>query len=396
MSDETKTRRIVPIGPYHPLQEEPEFFKLIVEGETVVDLEINLGYNHRGHEFISPELTYEQVPFLVERICGICSNSHPLAAVLAIEDCAGIKPPLRANYIRSIIHELERIHSHLLWVGLAGHFIGYNTVWMWAWRYREHILQVFEMITGNRNHYGANKPGGVRWDIKPEQVPEIRAALDLVEKKTMMLTKAVLDDPVIRARLEGVGILTREQAIAWSVVGPTARASGVDIDVRRDDPHCAYDQVPWNVIVLPEGDVFAKAKVRLLEIFESIKIIRGCLDKLPEGPIDMRIDEIPPGEGIGRTEAPRGEVFHYIRSDGTNRPLRHKIRAPSYMNIASNVVAVKGGSIADAALTLAAVDPCYCCTERMAAFEDGRLKYAGKDLLRLSWEKTERIRERLK
>ncbi|MEN9979174.1 MAG: nickel-dependent hydrogenase large subunit [candidate division WOR-3 bacterium] len=396
MSDETKTRRIVPIGPYHPLQEEPEFFKLIVEGETVVDLEINLGYNHRGHEFISPELTYEQVPFLVERICGICSNSHPLAAVLAIEDCAGIKPPPRANYIRSIIHELERIHSHLLWVGLAGHFIGYNTVWMWAWRYREHILQVFEMITGNRNHYGANKPGGVRWDIKPEQVPEIRAALDLVEKKTMMLTKAVLDDPVIRARLEGVGILTREQAIAWSVVGPTARASGVDIDVRRDDPHCAYDQVPWNVIVLPEGDVFAKAKVRLLEIFESIKIIRGCLDKLPEGPIDMRIDEIPPGEGIGRTEAPRGEVFHYIRSDGTNRPLRHKIRAPSYMNIASNVVAVKGGSIADAALTLAAVDPCYCCTERMAAFEDGRLKYAGKDLLRLSWEKTERIRERLK
>ncbi len=394
MSGEEKKRRIVPIGPYHPLQEEPEFFKLIVEGETVVDLEIHIGYNHRGHEFISPELTYEQVPFLVERICGICSNSHPLAAVLAIEDCAGIKPPPRANYIRSIIHELERIHSHLLWVGLAGHFIGYNTVWMWAWRYREHILEVFEMITGNRNHYGANKPGGVRWDIKPEQIPQIEAVLNVVEKKTMMLTKAVLDDPVIRARLEGVGILTREQALQWSVVGPTARASGVDIDVRRDDPHAAYDQVPWNVIVLPEGDVFAKAKVRLLEIFESVRIIRGCLQNLPEGPIDTRIDEVPPGEGIGRTEAPRGEVFHYIRSDGSNRPLRHKIRAPSYMNIASNVVAVRGGSIADAALTLAAVDPCYCCTERMAAFEDGKMKFTGNELLRLSWEKTEKIRER--
>ncbi len=394
MSDETKSRRIVPIGPYHPLQEEPEFFKLIVEGETVVDMEIHIGYNHRGHEFISPELTYDQIPFLVERICGICSNSHPLACVLAIEDCAGIKPPPRANYIRSIIHELERIHSHLLWLGLAGHFIGYNTVWMWAWRYREHILEIFEMVTGNRNHYGANKPGGVRWDIKPEQIPQIHAVLDVVEKKTMMLTNAVLDDPVIRARLEGVGILTREQALAWSVVGPTARASGVDIDVRRDDPHAAYDQVPWNVIVFPEGDVFAKAKVRLLEIFESVRIIRGCLDKLPDGPIDMRIDEIPPGEGIGRTEAPRGEVFHYIRSDGSNRPLRHKIRAPSYMNIASNVVAVKGGSIADAALTLAAVDPCYCCTERMAAFEGGRMRYSGQELLRLSWEKTERLRER--
>ncbi|MEO0079755.1 MAG: nickel-dependent hydrogenase large subunit [candidate division WOR-3 bacterium] len=394
MSD--KSRRIIPIGPYHPLQEEPEFFKLIVEGETVVDLEINLGYNHRGHEFISPELTYDQVPFLVERICGICSNSHPLACVLAIEDCAKIKPPPRANYIRSIIHELERIHSHLLWVGLAGHFIGYNTVWMWAWRYREHVLEIFEMITGNRNHYAANKPGGVRRDITKDQIPAIHAALDVCEKKTKMLTNAVLDDPVIRARLEGVGVLTKEQAIAYSVVGPTARGSGVDIDVRRDDPHAAYDLVPWSVIVLPEGDVFAKAKVRLLEIFESIRIIRGCLDNLPDGPIETRIDEVPPGEGIGRTEAPRGEVFHYIRSDGTNRPLRHKVRAPSYMNIASNVVAVRGGSIADAALTLAAVDPCYCCTERMAAFEDGRLTLTGADLLRLSWEKTERLKERMR
>jgi len=135
--------------------------------------------------------------------------------------------------------------------------------------------------------------------------------------------------------------------------------------------------------------------VRLLEVFESVRIVRGCLENLPDGPIETRIDEVPPGEGIGHTEAPRGEVFHYIRSDGSNRPLRHKVRAPSYMNIASNVVAVRGGSIADAALTLAAVDPCYCCTERMAAFEDSRLKFTGKDLLRLSWEKTEQVRARL-
>ncbi len=399
MSEEqksTKTRRIVPIGPYHPLQEEPEFFKLIVEGETVVDMEINIGYNHRGHEFVSPELTYDQVPFLVERICGICSNSHPLACVLAIEDCAGIKPPPRANYIRSIIHELERIHSHLLWVGLAGHFIGYNTVWMWAWKYREHILQVFEMITGNRNHYAANKPGGVRRDITKDQLPAIRRAIDLAEEKVWMLTKAVLDDPVILGRLQGVGILTKEQAVAYSTTGPTSRGSGVPWDVRHDDPHAAYDQVPWDVIVFPEGDVLAKTKVRMLEMVESVKIVRECLDKLPEGPIETRVEEIPPGEGCGRTEAPRGEVFHYIRSDGSNRPIRHKVRAPSYMNIASNVVAVRGGSIADAALTLAAVDPCYCCTERMAAFEDGKPKYTWNDLLKLSWQKTERLREKHK
>jgi NADH-quinone oxidoreductase subunit D len=391
-ADSGKQRRIVPIGPYHPLQEEPEFFKLVVEGESVVDIEIHLGYNHRGHEFISPELTYDQVPFLVERICGICSNSHPLAAVMAVEDICNIEIPERAKYLRVIVHELERIHSHLLWVGLAGHFIGYNTVWMWAWKYRDAVLDVFEMLVGNRNHYAMNKPGGVRHDLKPEMVGPIRAAMAEVEKKTWLLTKAVLDDPVIRARLEGVGILTREQSLAYSCLGPTSRASGVPGDVRRDEPHAAYPYLDWNVIHFPEGDVFAKAKVRLLEIIESVKMIRQCLDKLPDGPIETRVEEVPPGEGCGRTEAPRGEVFHYMRSDGSNRPLRHKVRAPSYMNIASNKVACVGGTIADAAITLAAVDPCYCCTERMAAFEDGRQRYSWNDLLRLSWEKTESIR----
>jgi len=386
----------VPIGPYHPLQEEPEFFKLIVEGEKVVGLEINLGYNHRGHEFLAQKLTWEQVPFLVERICGICSNSHPLAYCMAVEDCAGIEIPDRARFIRTIVHELERIHSHLLWVGLAGHFIGYNTVWMWAWKYREPVLDLFEMITGNRNHYAMNKVGGVRRDILPDQIPQIEAVLKVVEEKSLMLTKAVLDDPVTRARLEHVGVLPRQDAIDLSVVGPTARASGVNIDVRRDEPHAAYGQVEWNVVVFDEGDVLAKAKVRLLEIFESIKIIRGCLAKLPPGPIETRVQDIPAGEGIGRTEAPRGEVFHYVRSDGSNMPARHKIRAPSFMNLISNEKAVKGYSIADAALCLAAVDPCYCCTERMAAFEDGKLRYSGRELLRLSRDKTEQIRARMR
>ncbi|MEO0072861.1 MAG: nickel-dependent hydrogenase large subunit [candidate division WOR-3 bacterium] len=387
-------RRIIPIGPYHPLQEEPEFFKLIVEGEKVIDIEINIGYNHRGHEFLSPSLTYDQIPFLVERICGICSNSHPLAFVLAVEDMAHIKVPERALYIRTIIHELERIHSHLLWLGLAGHFIGYNTVWMWAWRYREPVLDLFEMITGNRNHYAMNKIGGVRRDIDPGQITQIEKVLNFVEEKIAMLTKAVLDDPVLHARLKNVGVLPKEAAISYGVVGPTARASGVVIDVRKDDPHCAYDKVVWDVIVEEAGDIFAKAKVRLLECFESIKIIRQCLKNLPDTPIETRIEELPPGEGIGRAEAPRGEVFHYVRGDGSHHPVRHKVRAPSYMNLPSNEVTVKGYTIADAALCLAAIDPCYCCTERVSAFEDGKLKYTWNDLLILSWKKTEKIRAR--
>ncbi len=385
-------KRIVPIGPYHPLQEEPEFFKLIVEGEKVVGLEINIGYNHRGHEFISPKMTYDQVPFLVERICGICSNSHPYAYVMAVEDCAHIQVPERAQYLRTINHELERLHSHLLWVGLAGHFIGYNTVWMWAWRYREPVLDLFEMITGNRNHYAMNKVGGVRYDIKEDQIPLIEKVLIEIETKVGMLTKAVLDDPVLRARLENVGIIPKKDAIAYGVLGPTARASGVPIDVRKDDPHGAYDKVNWDIVVFEEGDILAKAKVRLLECFESIKIIRQCIKDLPEGDIETRVEEIPPGEGIGHTEAPRGEVFHYIRSDGKNTPFRHKIRAPSFMNVPSNEIAVKGYSIADAALCLAAIDPCYCCTERVVAFEDNKMKYSGKELLQLSIKKTEQLK----
>jgi NADH-quinone oxidoreductase subunit D len=389
-------KRIVPIGPYHPLQEEPEFFKLIVEGEKVVDLEINIGYNHRGHEFISQTLTWDQVPFLVERICGICSDSHPYAYVLAVEDIAHITAPPRAQYIRTIIGELERIHSHYLWLGLAGHFIGYNTVWMWVWRYREPLLDLFELIMGNRNHYAINKIGGARRDILPEDYPKIREYLDLLEEKNAMFTNAILDDPVIRGRLENVGVLTKEDAIAYAVTGPTARGSGYACDVRKDDPYDAYDKVDWDEIVFEEGDVLAKAKVRLIECNESIKIVRQCLKNMPEGPIETRVDEIPTGEGIGRHEAPRGEVFHYVRSDGSNMPVRHKVRAPSYMNIASNVIAVKGYSIADAALVLAAVDPCYCCTDRTFVYENGKKKYSGQDLLKLSWEKTEKIKRRYK
>ena len=247
---------------------------------------------------------------------------------------------------------------------------------------------------GNRNHYAINKIGGARRDILPEDYPRIEKYLDLVEEKTKMFTHAVLDDPVIRARLEGVGVLPREDAVAYGVLGPTARGSGYAIDVRKDDPYDAYDKVDWDIVVFDEGDVLAKAKVRLLECFESIKIVRECLKNMPEGPFDAKVDEIPPGEGIGRHEAPRGEVFHYVRSDGSNMPVRHKVRAPSFMNIASNVVAVKGYSIADAALVLAAVDPCYCCTERTVVFEDGKQKYSGQDLLKLSQAKTEKIRRR--
>ncbi len=390
-----KKEFVVPIGPYHPLLEEPEYFKLFCEGEKVVDIDWLAGHNHRAIERISESKSYDQVTFLVERICGICSTSHPIAYVNAVENLTGTEIPERAKYIRTFVAEMERIHSHLLWVGLAGHFLGYNTVFMWAWKWREPVLDIMELVTGNRNHYAMMCPGGVRRDMDSEDFPLIRTKLDEAKKKLEMITKAVLDDSVLMARLEGVGILTAEDIHNYGAVGPVARGSGVAIDVRKDDPYAAYDLIDWKVVAFPEGDMLARAKVRLLECFESIKIVEQCLTNLKEvkGDLVTKIREVPPGEGIGHAEAPRGEVFHYVRSDGTNRPIRHKIRAPSYTNIPTFEKSAIGAQLADVLITLAGVDPCYCCTERLSALQEDGKVLDGEALLRLSVEKTDRMRQ---
>ena len=387
-------KTVIPIGPYHPLQEEPELFKLYCDGEIVKDIKWETGYNHRGIEKLSETKSYDQVFFLVERICGICSTSHPFAFANAVEEIINIEVPDRVKYIRTIIAELERIHSHLLWVGLAGHFLGYNTVFMWAWKYREPVLDLFEMITGNRNSYAMFKVGGVRRDIENSKIDTIRKVLSDLKKKTDLLVGAVMDDPVIHARTKGVGILSAQDIIDFAAVGPTARASGIATDIRKDDPYAAYPLVNWKVITAKAGDVFAKAEVRLLEMYESVSIIEQCLQGLlkeKEGETEVKVRNIPEGIGTGRAEAPRGEVFHFVQSDGSNTPARHKVRAPSYVNIATFRKSCIGQTIADATISLAAVDPCYCCTERMAAAYDvttGQRILNANELIGLSTKKT--------
>ncbi|MBD3223790.1 MAG: NADH:ubiquinone oxidoreductase [Caldithrix sp.] len=388
------SRNVVPVGPYHPLLEEAEYFTLTVDGETVTDIDLDIGWMHRGHELISERKSFTQSIYLVERICGICSTSHPLACVHAIEDVDNIEIPERAAYIRTLIGELERIHSHLLWLGLAGHFIGYDTLWMWAWKYREPVLQMIEIISGNRNHYGMMRVGGVAKDVDPASVPELRKQLDTIDSKMDMIAKAAKDDPVLKSRLKGVGVLTKQDAIDFCAVGPTSRASGVRGDVRKDEPNDAYGLVDFDEIVTENGDVYDKLVVRVLETIESTRICRQCLDKLENinGPVLNNVKEIGIGEGIGRYEAPRGEVFHYVRTDGTNRPIRHKVRAPSYVNIPTFEASCKGIPIADALITLASVDPCYCCTERSIKINHAGGDSPGINLLQLSRAKTERIR----
>jgi len=389
---------IIPIGPFHPLQDEPANFLLTVEGETVVDIEANMGYIHKGHELLGQSKTYDQVVIQTERICGICSVTHTVCFCHAVENLLGIQIPKRAAYIRTLLGELERLHSHLLWVGLAGHFLGYNTVFMWAWKYREPVLDVFEALTGNRQNASIMKVGGVRRDIDEKHFPKVMEVINTVRGQTEMLLGAVVDDPVLHSRTKNVGVLNYEQAKNWCVVGPTARASGVDTDVRRDEPYAAYDELDWKVIVLKDGDVFAKAAVRLLELLESIKIIEQCIKQFPKGPILADVRSIPVGEGIGRYEAPRGEDIHYVRSNGTNMPERWKVRAPSYVNIPSFHASCIGQTISDVTITLASCDPCYSCTERMAVAVDARSKkvlYTGDDLVRMGQEKTRRIAKEL-
>ena len=241
------------------------------------------------------------------------------------------------------------------------------------------------------------KPGGVRRDINPDDIPLVIKKIDSIIPTLKMLKKAVIDDPVLHARTKGIGILTKEEAINYSALGPTSRASGVARDVRKDTSYGAYDKIDWQMIVTNNGDVFDKAVIRILEMFESIKITKECLLTLPKGEIDANIESVPPGEGIGAHEAPRGETFHYVRSDGTNRPARHKVRAPTFMNLPTYNATVKGETISDATIILAAIDPCYCCTERIAVCNTkGEKLYSGQELIRLSQQKTEQIRQRFR
>jgi len=270
---------------------------------------------------------------------------------------------------------------------------------MWAWKYREPILDMFEIITGNRNHYAMLKIGGVRRNIEDEDIARLKKILPELKGKLEMLTGAVLDDPVLGARLKGVGVLTKKHIKDYGAVGPVARASGVNMDVRADDPYAAYGLVDWKVIVTENGDVFDKAVVRLLECFESAKIVGQCLDAIEgkKGEIETEVREIPQGEGIGHHEAPRGECFHYVRSDGGNSPVRHKVRAPSYTNIPTFKASCIGETISDVAIILAGVDPCYCCTERLSVYdsENKRKVYNFDELIKLSQKKTEKIKKEM-
>jgi len=363
---------ILPMGPFFPVLEEPAYWRLFVEGETIVGCDTRLFYNHRGIEKLGDSvLTYSEIPFLAERICGICGFIHSTCYCQALEKAAAIEVPRRARYIRTIMLELERIHSHLLWLGIAGHIIGFETVLMQAWRIREPVMWLCEAISGNRKTYGMNTVGGLRRDLPNDLRPEVLKTLADVEREAIALRDAIVGDSVLHARTQGVGVLTAEIVRSVCVVGPPARASGVAIDARINHPYAAYDEIPPRMVTAEEGDTWSRVVVRVGELIESIRLVREALSALPEGPICADIkDTIPPGKAaVSVVEAPRGEAIHFVMTGGDNRPYRWRVRAPTYANLQALPAAVMHGTIADVPITLGSLDPCFSCTERLETID---------------------------
>jgi Ni,Fe-hydrogenase III large subunit/Ni,Fe-hydrogenase III component G len=359
---------VVPFGPFHPTLDEPSHFRLYVDGETVRGCEYRGFMAHRGIEKLAESvLGYNDVPMMAERICGICGCVHSVAYVQAVEAAAAIRPPPRAEYIRTIMLEIERLHSHLLWVGLACHIVGFDTLFMQSWRIREPIMWIAEKITGNRKTYALCIVGGVRWDISPELRGELRQVLEKLEAEWKAVVGAVLGDKNIMARTRGVGVADPVLVKNMGLVGPVARAAGVPMDCRKDHPYAAYDRVEFEVVTAEGGDVWGRLVVRATEVFQSIAIIRQCLDKMEPGPLALELkDELPAGRfGVSSVEAPRGESHHFVISGEGNRPRRWRVRAPTYQNLQGVPAMIKDQQLADMTISLGSIDPCFSCTDRL-------------------------------
>jgi len=369
-----ENRFIVPIGPQHPALKEPGHFEFVVDGEIVTGASVRLGYVHRGIEKGAEDRTWTQNLYLMERICGICSHIHATAFVQGVEKLAGVEAPPRARAIREIFAELERIHSHMLWLGVAAHEGGFDALFMYSWRDREVVMDMLEMLSGNRVHYSANLIGGVKYDIPLEMMDKIREGLNYLEERLLHYLDVVNKDETFIGRTRGIGTMTREQAQLLGAVGPTARASNFAYDVRVDAPYAAYAEFPVEMVVAEEGDLHARFVVRILETMESIRVLRRIFDNMPESELVTRVPRrIPAGETISRVEAPRGELFYFIASNGGEKPERVKVRTPSLCNWGTVITLAVGHKLADMPMILAGIDPCFSCNDRLVMVKRLRL-----------------------
>lgn len=354
---------IVPFGPQHPVLPEPIHLDLVLEDEKVVDVIPTIGYIHRGFEKLVEKREFTEYVFIAERTCGICSFIHGATYCQGIEQIMGIQVPERAEYLRVIWSEYSRLHSHLLWFGLYADSFGFENLFMNAWRIRERVLDVMEQTTGGRVIQGSCKVGGVRKDISNEKLDEMAKDLDTIDREMKEMTTVFLNDDTVRHRTRNVGVLSREDAYHLGAAGPTARGSGVAIDLRMTG-YGAYDRLNFHVATDSCGDCYSRHSVRAQELFTSTDLIRQAIRKIPDGPIDVKVTGAPDGEFFMRSEQPRGELVHYLKGNGSKFLVRSRIRTPTLTNIPPLVKMLQGCDLADVPVIVLSIDPCISCTER--------------------------------
>ncbi|AEF95578.1 hydrogenase large subunit [Methanotorris igneus] len=360
----------IAIGPVHSTMLEPHRLRLFIEDEVVKDAELTIGVNHRGVERLMEGLPVEKACILCEKICGICSHIHLWSAVRVVERGCNIEVPERANYIRVIVEELERLHSHTLLFGHAFEILGHETMAMRAFMLREPIMQTFFDISGSRVHYSCPIIGGIRprCNIKDSQIPTILERLEKFEEKLKKLMERTLNDPMLVSRMKDIGVLDRKTAAKYHAVGPTARGSGIKSDMRKMGYVPEYEPFEFEEILFDDGDVLSRIAVRFYECFESIKILKQALKALPQLPEkiyngDYELYEFKPIDCY--TEAQRGQQYYSYGLDSEGRVRHAKVRTPTATNLAAMEEILKDYHVTDAELIIASCDPCFTCTDRL-------------------------------
>ena len=362
----------VPMGPLHITSDEPGHFRLFVEGEEIIDADYRLFYVHRGMEKVAESrLNYDAVTFLADRICGICGNAHSVAYAEAVEHAQGIEVPVRGQYIRAILLEVERLHSHLLNLGLVCHYCGFDTGFQHFFRVREKTMDLAVLLTGARKTYGLNLIGGVRRDILDAQKVATIKYVREIRNEVEALVDMLVSTANFESRTAGVGRLDPAVARDYSPVGPCVRGSGIARDVRFDHPFDGYKYLSGMKARSHDGcDVQSRTLVRVEEFMDSLTMIEQLLDGAPAGPVlteDWRYT--PHKFALGYTEAPRGEDMHWAQVGDNQKCYRWRAKAATYSNWPILRYMFRGNTVADAAIIVGSMDPCYSCTDRVTVVD---------------------------
>lgn len=339
------------IGPQHPGSGHMRII-IVVDGDIIVSADPDVGYVHRGEEKMSEYRTFLQNVPHIERPVIHDSSNILYSYCLAVEELIGLQVPERAMYLRVLLAEIDRIQYTLYWLAILGIFMGHSTMFMWATADRELFVDLADMASGNRITHAYIVPGGVRNDLPDGFADKAVKFLDYFERKRLPeYDKIFYDNPLFRQRSEGVGLLSKADAINLGVTGSVLRASGVNYDVRKDEPYDIYNQFEFEVPIAKTGDSFARSILPMYDIRQGINIIRQCLTKMPQsGQIRAKLQPNPrgpPGEAYSRVESGRGALGHYIVSDGTPKPYRHKMSVPSVRNLSAMPHLLKGAKLAD-------------------------------------------------